>query len=103
MMRLIPCEEPLALGMSNCSSPSTFLPRLASCQTVAEPIPPTPTTMSSYRSLTRSHPCRVGLASEIPALPRHLLAGRSARSALRLRGHLLAHSYRRRFPSGAAH
>src|SRR5436190_23787865 len=48
MMRLRPCEDPRSCGMSNCSRPSTRAPRAAAWYAAALPIPPTPTTMTSY-------------------------------------------------------
>src|SRR5919202_6187981 len=57
MMRERPCDEPRSWGMSYCSSPSTRTPRRARCATVALPIPPTPTTMTSYAPMGRSSLC----------------------------------------------
>src|SRR4051794_27167249 len=48
MMRVAPPEEPLSLGTPARSRPRTRSPRAASSATVALPMAPTPTTMTSY-------------------------------------------------------
>src|ERR1700680_1634699 len=48
MMRLMPWDDPIEWGMSNRSRPSTLWPRRANWKAVALPMPPMPTTMTSY-------------------------------------------------------
>src|SRR5215475_1313190 len=71
MMREMPCDEPRSWGMSYCSSPRTRTPRRARCATVALPIPPTPTTMTSYASTDNSSLCHQG------GVPLYLADGRA--------------------------
>src|SRR5262245_42568757 len=48
MMRVPPCDDPLACGSVKRSRPSTVRPRAASSASVAAPITPSPTTIASY-------------------------------------------------------
>src|SRR5262249_57224606 len=49
MIRVTPCDEPSSFGTSKRSSPRTRRPRRARWHSAALPIPPTPTTIASYR------------------------------------------------------
>src|SRR6476619_5127365 len=48
MRRLLPTDEPMICPRANCSSPIARTPRPAQCDRIALPIPPKPTTATSY-------------------------------------------------------
>src|SRR5579872_6660184 len=54
MMRVLPCDEPRSWTGQNCSKPATRCPRWARCAATALPMPPKPTTITSYMVVKRS-------------------------------------------------